>query len=42
MKEKKSFIKTEIDKLKKIRYAEGITYEDFEKLTKGDKEIYLS
>ncbi len=38
----KSFLKTEIDKLKKIRYVEGITYEEFEKLTDGGKEYFLS
>lgn len=38
----KNFVKDEINKLKKIRYIEGITYEDFEKLTDGGKEYFLS
>jgi len=39
----KSFLKNEMDKLKKIRYVEGITFGEFEELSeKEDKEFYLS
>ena len=41
----KKFLKNEMDKLKKIRYAEGITFGEFEELSERserDKEFYLS
>ena len=36
--EMREFLKMEMDKLKKIRFIEGISYEDFEKISKAEQE----
>ena len=42
MKEKKSFLKNEMSKLKLIRYLGGITFGEYEEMKEEDKEFHLS